>query len=394
MTSSDLPYWKLSSFYLFYFSTLGALIPYWGLYLQSLGFSAAEIGELIAILALTKLIAPNIWGWVADYTGKGMWVVRITSLLALLSFSLLLWVQNYLALALVMALFSFFWNASLPQFEAVTFSHLGKNSHAYGRIRLWGSLGFIFLVVLLGPLLDRFGVETLPWIVLWLFVLLWLSSLLVPEAPASDHSSSVASLWSVLKQPKVVALLLACFLLQASHGPYYVFYSIYLEQASYSKTVIGLLWALGVVAEIGVFLWASQLLRRFHLGKLLALSLFLTALRWLLIAYFVEVQVVLLFAQLLHAASFGLYHLVAISFIHRFFVGRHQGRGQAIYASVSFGAGGAVGSYFAGQFWQPWGAELTFLVAGGVALLAALVAYWGLLSRDEFVLSVKSKGNP
>ncbi|MDQ7075476.1 MAG: MFS transporter [Gammaproteobacteria bacterium] len=394
MTSSDLPYWKLSSFYLFYFATLGALIPYWGLYLQSLGFSAAEIGELIAILALTKLIAPNIWGWVADHTGKGMWVVRITSLLALLSFSLLLWVNSYLWLALVMALFSFFWNASLPQFEAVTFSHLGKNSHAYGRIRLWGSLGFILLVVVLGPLLDRFGVETLPWIVLWLFVVLWLSSLLVPEAPASEHPSSAASLWSVLKQPKVLALLLACFLLQASHGPYYVFYSIYLEQVGYSTTVIGLLWALGVVAEIGVFIWAPQLLRRFPLGTLLALSLFLTALRWLLIAYFVEVQVVLLFAQLLHAASFGLYHLAAISFIHRFFVGRHQGRGQAIYASVSFGAGGAVGSYFAGQFWQSWGAALTFSVAGGVALLAALVAYWGLFGRGEFVLSVKSKGNP
>lgn len=384
MTSSALPYWKLSNFYLFYFATLGALIPYWGLYLQSLGFSAAEIGELIAILALTKLIAPNIWGWWADHTGKGMQVVRLTSLLALLSFSLLLWTKNYLALALVMALFSFFWNASLPQFEAVTFSYLGKNSHAYGRIRLWGSLGFILLVVILGPLLDWLGAGVLPWIVLWLFVLLWFSSLLVPEAPRLDQQTSHASLWSVLKQPKVLALLLACFLLQASHGPYYVFYSIYLEQASYSKTVIGLLWALGVVAEIGVFLWAPQLLRRFHLGKLLAVSLFLTALRWLLIAYFVEVQLVLLFAQLLHAASFGLYHLAAISLIHRFFVGRHQGRGQALYASVSFGAGGALGSYFSGQFWQPWGATMTFSVAGLVALLAAVVAYWGL----------GSKGNP
>jgi len=382
--TAPLPYWKLSTFYLFYFSTLGALIPYWGLYLQSLGFSAAEIGELIAILALTKLIAPNIWGWVADYTGKGMQVVRCTSLLAMISFSLLLWAQSYFWLAVVMALFSFFWNASLPQFEAVTFSYLGKNSHAYGRIRLWGSLGFILLVVILGPLLDWLGAGMLPWIVLWLFVLLWVSSLLVPEAPRSEQPSSHDSLWLVLKQPKVLALLLACFLLQASHGPYYVFYSIYLEQADYSKTVIGLLWALGVLAEVGVFLWAPQLLRRFQLGKLLALSLLLTALRWLLIAYFVEVQVVLLFAQLLHAASFGLYHLAAISLIHRFFVGRHQGRGQALYASVSFGAGGALGSYFSGQFWEPWGAAMTFSVAGLVALLASAVAYWGL----------GSKGNP
>jgi PPP family 3-phenylpropionic acid transporter len=80
-------------------------------------------------------------------------------------------------------------------------------------------------------------------------------------------------------------------------------------------------------------------------------------------------------AQILHAASFGVYHAVAIQLIHNYFVGQHQGKGQALYSSVSFGAGGAIGSLYAGYTWESLGTTATFMIAAVVSLLAAFIAY-------------------
>ena len=373
-----MPYWRLSSFYLFYFAALGTLVPYWGLYLQSRGFNPAEIGELMALLMATKIIAPNIWGWIADHTGRRIPIVRFASLLATLVFCLVFWVDGFWPLAMAMALFSFFWNASLPQFEAVTMSYLGTQVDRYSRIRLWGSVGFILTVAGAGYLVDLFDVMIIPMLVLGLYLAIWLSSLLVPEKPWQAHPEHQGSLLSVLKRREVQALLLVCFLMQASHGVYYSFYSIYLEMNGYSSTLIGQLWALGVIAEVVIFIVMHTLLQRFGARQVLIFSLLLAAIRWLMIGLFPQQLPMLLFAQLLHAATFGSFHAAAIHLTHRYFTGRHQGRGQAFYASVSFGAGGAVGSLASGYFWSGLGANITFYLSAVIALLAFFFAMVGV----------------
>lgn len=368
-------YARLSGFYLFYFAVLGALVPYWSLYLKAQGFGAAQIGELTAILMATKLVAPNVWGWIADHTGRRIAIIRLASLLATLTFAGALLDNSYMWLAVVMAGFSFFWNAALPQFEAITLSHLGDDAHRYSSIRLWGSIGFILSVAALGVLLERQGVERLPHILLLLFAAIWLASLAVPDCPAAPAGHADESLKQVLRRPDVVALLLVCFLMQASHGPYYTFFTLYLEDYGYSRSHIGQLWALGVVAEIGVFVVMHRWLPRFGARRLLLASLALTSLRWLLVAGFADSLAVILFAQTLHAASFGVYHAVAIHLVHQLFVGRNQGRGQALYSSLSFGAGGAVGSLAAGYIWTGIGSQWTYVfgaVASGVAFLIAM----------------------
>lgn len=367
-------YWRLSSFYFFYFATLGALVPYWSLYLRGQGFVASQIGELIAILMATKIVAPYVWGYIADRTGRRMAIIRFASLCSALIFAGVLWDSSYLWLALIMAGFSFFWNASLPQFEAITLSHLGDSAHRYSIVRLWGSLGFILTVAGLGPLLDRFGIQLLPMTLLALFAAIWLASLTVPEHQLSSEYSGRESLRAVILRPNVLALLIVCFLMQAGHGPYYTFFTLYLEDYGYTRSSIGQLWALGVVAEIAVFLVMHRWLPRFGARRLLLISLALTSLRWLLIAGFADSLPIILFAQTLHAASFGVYHAVAIHLIHQFFVGRNQGRGQALYSSLSFGAGGAVGSLAAGYIWGQFGANWTYISAALVTLLAWWVA--------------------
>jgi PPP family 3-phenylpropionic acid transporter len=371
-------YWRLSGFYLFYFATLGALVPYWSLYLKSLDFGVTEIGQLTAILMATKIVAPYVWGWIADHTGQRIAIVRIASLLAALAFAGVFAGTGYWWLALVMTSFSFFWNASLPQLEATTMNHLGSETRHYSRIRLWGSVGFIVTVAGLGPVLDRFGAGTLPAVLLALFVAIWLSSLTVPESAAERRTQEQESLRTVIRQPVVVSLFGVCFLMQASHGPYYTFFTLYLENFGYSRALIGQLWALGVIAEIGVFLLMPRLLPRFGSRQLLLFATALTTLRWLLIAGFPAYSGVIGVAQTLHAASFGLYHAVSIYLVHRLFTGVHQGRGQALYSSLSFGAGGAAGSLVSGYLWKGVGPEAMFLLAAAVSFTALVVAYRGI----------------
>lgn len=369
------PYWSLSSFYLFYFASIGTLVPYWGLYLSSQGYSVAQIGEVTAVIMATKIVAPNIWGWIADHTGQRMRIVRLASFLSLLAFSGIYFESGYWWLILVMFVFSFFWNANLPQFEAITLAHLGKNTHQYSNIRLWGSVGFILAVVAIGAVIEEMGASLIPLFMLGLLAGVGVLSLFTPDCRDVHQDDAGPGFLSVIKQPVVISLLLVCFLLQASHGPYYAFYSIYLENNGYTRSTIGLLWALGVVAEIVVFMLMHRLMPRFGARNLLMWALALTGARWLILGAFVDNHAVMIFTQLLHAASFGLYHAVSIHLIHRFFPGKLTGRGQALYSSISFGAGGAVGALYSGYVWETGGPTLVYDIAAIFCLVACFITY-------------------
>ena len=379
------PYGRLSSFYFFYFATLGILVPYWSLYLQSLDFNAREIGELLAILVGTKLVAPYIWGWIADHTGKRILIVKIGSFLAAISFMLVYGVTSYWGMALTMMLYSFFWNAILPQFEASTMNHLGEDHDRYSVIRSWGSIGFILTVMLAGPMIDEFGTEVILPMLSIAFVMIWLAAMITPADAGQPHieDQSVDKIIKIIKRPEVMALFVVCFLMQFSHGSYYAFFSIYLESHGYSKTVIGQYWALGVIAEVIVFLFMAKLIGRYGAKRLLVASLMIAVIRWVLTAWFVDNVVIMFISQTMHAATFGLYHAVAIYFIHHYFTGKLQGRGQALYSSLSFGAGGAAGSLVSGYSWEALGSTTTYMIASGSVLLGTLVAIMAIRDIEQ-----------
>lgn len=382
VTQARAPYWRLSGFYFFYFASLGAMLPYWGLYLKHLEFDVATIGTLMAIIMGTKIISPNIWGWIADHTGKRMAIVRLGSLLAAVTFAGVFYQTSFWWLAIIMVIFSFFWNAALPQFEATTFNHLRDETHRYSSIRLWGSVGFIAAVWGLGYFLEGEHIKYLPVILIILFAGIWFSSLIVPEEAAGHLPLDHEPLRKVLTKPHVLGLLSVCFLMQMSHGPYYTFYSIYMESYDYSLSFIGWLWALGVIAEVAIFMVMHKLVPVFGLRKLLLLSLLLAMLRWTLIGKFPESMTIVLFAQLLHAATFGIYHATSIQLIHEYFTGKHQGKGQALYSSLSFGAGGAIGSFLSGYTYDYLGPAVMFYGAAFVSLLAFFVAMKTVRTSD------------
>lgn len=375
-----LPYGRLSAFYFAYFGLLGAWLPYWGLYLQELGHSAVAIGALSSAVMATKVVAPSLWGWLADRTGKRSFIIRLGSFLALLIFLGVFYRSDFWWLMAIVVGYSFFWNAVLAQFEVVTLSHLEGQYHRYSLIRVWGSVGFIVTVAGVGAFLDYFSIGLLPWIYVLLLGGIWLSSLTVSEKPGSDQRDQrESSLWTIVSSPTVIAFLLICALLQVSHGPYYTFFSIHLEALGYSKTVTGMLWSLGVLAEVVLFLVMHRVMAGFSLRNIMLVSLTLSVLRWGLIGYFADNAVILFFAQLMHAATFGSSHAVAVELVRRFFKG-YQGQGMALYSGVSFGGGGALGAILSGLLWD-FGAEVTFLMAVAASLVALVLAWVFLQER-------------
>ncbi len=263
----------------------------------------------------------------------------------------------------------------LPQFEAATLFHLQKNTHRYSRVRLWGSVGFIFAVLGIGRLLEYQSILTLPAVITGLLTFNWLITLTTTDARLSRHKSHKVGIMQIIKKPEVLAFLMVNMLLQIAHGPYYVFYSIYLKQYHYSAQITGLLWGLAVFAEIILFLFMGRLLKSVSLRRILLASIVLAIIRWLLIARYADSLVILMAAQLLHAATFGSAHVTAMHLVHDYFGDHHQGKGQALYTSVSFGLGGMLGSLYSGYYWQSLGSEIVYAIAAFCCALALIIAY-------------------
>jgi PPP family 3-phenylpropionic acid transporter len=212
--------------------------------------------------------------------------------------------------------------------------------------------------------------------VLLLYLGIWLSSLAVADPGTVFHAEDAnVSLLGLLRRPEIAAFLASCFLMQASHGAYYAFYSIHLRDAGYSSAAVGALWAWGVGVEVLVFVGMQRLLEVHGARRVLLASLALAMVRWLLVGAFVQSVGIQIFAQSLHAATFGAFHASAIHLAHHYFTGRTQGRGQALYNSLGFGAGGAAGSLVSGTLWSSAGAVVTFGWAAFAAALGFLSAW-------------------
>lgn len=371
-------YWRLSRFYFSYYFFVGAFVPYWGLYLQSEHFSAADIGILMSLFQISRIFAPNFWGWLADHTGKRAQWIKLTSFLGLCGFMAVFWAHGFFWLFFVMAALSLFTSSTLPLAESLTLAHLASTNGHYSRIRMWGSLGFIVASVVLGFVIDASGIKSLLWFLLLVQMTLFGLSYTLPDPKLVVHEHDHFSIWQVIKQPNVIALLVGCSLMVTAHGVLYNFYSIYLSQHGYSKGTIGLLWAVGVVCEIGIFMLMPKLMKHFSLKTILIVSLALAVIRFSLIGVAIDHLWLLILAQSLHAATFGSFHAASIEVITQFFKGRHQAKGQAIYNSVAYGIGGTIGGISGGYALQYLGGQQTFMLAAVFPLIGLIVIGLGL----------------
>lgn len=372
---NSLPYWRLSGYYFFYFAFVGVFAPYLSLYLKSLQFASWEIAVLMSTTLIMRLCASNLWGWLADKTNQRVTLIRIAALLSIVVYVGIFFGHSFSWLLITLALMSFFWSAQLPLFEALTLNHLAQETHRYGKLRLWGSIGFIASVLIAGYVLDFIAIHNVLWMLLVCLIGISVASWLIPE---TSHVSTLhpQTLWTIIKRPEILALFATCFLISTAHGALNTFYSIYLTDHGYSKTVTGVMWSVGVIIEIIVFAYMPKLFQRYRIHIILLISAFCVVVRFLIIGWFVDWPSLLFFAQLLHGMTFGAHHAAAIAAIHQTFKGAHQVRGQALYMSISFGAGGIVGILLSGLTWDSLGPSLTFTLSSAIGVVAALLILW------------------
>jgi len=374
---SFMPHGRLAVWYFWYFAFIGAFLPYFALYLQSIGMSAGRIAVLMSLGQFMRLVAPLLWSWLADSGGRRVRIVVASTAAALASFSVVFLTEDFVGLLLGMAILHFFWSASLPLVEALTLGHLAANPERYGRIRLWGSIGFIVTVMGVGLLLDLAPIRSQLWVSWALLLGTLLSALTLTEV--KGHAEQVSGpIIEVLRQRKVLFLLGAGLFMTAAHGALYVFYSIHLVAQGYGKTLVGALWTLGVVAEIVVFLLMPRISLRVSMRSILLACFLLAALRFLLIGWAPGSIALLVIAQLLHGASFGAHHAATMAALNRWFAAGQQARAQALYGSTAYGAGGLGGALLAGALWESSGAGITFSAASALALVGLALVWRGV----------------
>jgi PPP family 3-phenylpropionic acid transporter len=369
-------WFSFALFFFAYYGYIGMFSPYASLYFAAKGMTAAEIGVLMSLMQVMRIFGPALWGWVADRRQQRIAVLRLTAVAAVLAFGGMFFGHTFAQFFLLMVIVNLFTSAQAPLSEALMLSEMRGDLTHYGRLRLWGSVGFILAVLLAGPFLDRYGIGLMPWVALGLLALVLVSSLRMRESVQAGAQPDPPSVLALLRRRDVVAFFASTFLMIAAHASLYVFYSLYLAQIGYSNTVIGFMWSLGVLVEIGFFFYQTPLFRRFGVRRLMLASLLLAALRFLLIGFGAGSLALLLLAQVLHAASFGAHHSASIVTLQRWFSGPLQARGQALFTSISYGLGGTLGGLLMSVFWETFGPRAVYLAAAGFALAGAIAAWF------------------
>jgi len=369
---SRTPYRAFATFYFAQFAILGIYLPYFPLYLRSLHLTGPQIGVLMALAPVSRFLFPAFWGLWADRLGHRKPLIVISLAGSAVVFSLFFWVREFSALATVMFLYGFLLVPALPLVEALVQEEVEEKRAAYGRVRLWGSVGFIGLTLVFGLLLDRGPLRSVLIGILALSLFGLFAGLALPAgAPPGMHPRR--SLRKELRRLDLSLFLTATALMQASHCAYYVFYSIHLDRLGFSRSAIGGFWTLAVGAEVLMMLGAGSLLAKFGTPRLLSLCLALAALRWGILAGSSAVWL-LAGGQLLHAFTFGLFHVCAVGHTHRMFPPALRSSGQSFYSSLTYGLGSLIGFFGSAGLVDRIGIRSLFGLSAAVALLALLLS--------------------
>jgi PPP family 3-phenylpropionic acid transporter len=355
-----------------YFAFVGIFSPYLSLWFDARGLSIAEIAVLMALPQMLRIVAPPFWGWLADRGGRRVALLRgaaIGALVVLLLFPLASRPVEYAAL---MLLLFFLTAAQMPIGEAIALDVAAGDAGRYGRMRLWGSVGFILAVVAGGPVLEAFGLRALPALMAAPMALLVAVTLTLREPPTVRPVASGAPVLVRLREPALLAFLASAFLMVFAHAALYAFFSLFLERHGYGTTAIGAIWGVGVAAEIVLFMLQRRLFERASPMRLLAFSFFVCALRFAMVAASGGALWVLLCAQTMHAVTFGLHHSASMAVLHRWFEPAQQARAQAAFIVVAYGFGGTLGGLASGWWWERVSPAATFNAAA-----AAAIAGWG-----------------
>ena len=363
-----------------YFAHIGFFNPYLPLWLKDMGLSLFAISLLTSVQSATRLFAPYGWGALSDHTGERVKLLRIGATGALIC-SLGLWFDLGLWWLTAVLLLMFTHTSSMMSLSEAAMAHLVSQGGAfdarrYGRVRVWGSFGFLATVLVAGAWFEHFGMKHFPAWTLFTLVCVTVSVWMLPnlrEAVALPHER--VSVWPVLRQRAVQWFFAAIFFHVLSHMGIYIFFSLYLDSLGYSKTMIGVLWAVSVVLEIGWFYTQSRWMPHLSLTAWLLLCGAAMVLRLGITASSAPVLWLLIVAQGLHALTFAAHHTACVALLSHHFPGRLRGRGQALYTVIGYGFPGVLGGLAGGAISSQFGLSSIYWACLLMSVLATLCAY-------------------
>ncbi|TCS41998.1 MFS transporter [Reinekea marinisedimentorum] len=379
--------WRLSPIYLFYFALFGTFIPYVARFLTVNGLSAAQAGIIVAIVNGVNVFAPFLISFLADKSGRRMVYIRVGYLAIGVFYFLSMFGSGFWFYLTVFGLFGIFLSAVLPQMESVAISVLGDQRSRYGQVRLWGSIGFVTTVWLLGYLIDMFSVIVIPLLGSIVSLFMFISTFLIPERkrkPVAAEGDEQISVPVAEETPvnwgQVVALLVVILLWQFSMAPYNTFFDLYMREHGASAAMSGFLISFGSICEIATFIYIARLFSKYSERSLLIFTLLVTIGRWFMLASFPNSFVVVLATQVCHAITFGVMHSVVVHRIGTLFPASRASFGQGLYVAIGAGIGLFAGNLMAGALWD--GTGKVYFVATFWAFLALLVT-WFFVKDDN-----------
>jgi len=361
----------ISSQYFIYFGVLGIFLPFFNLYCYNLGFSGLQIGILSGLRSVAMVIFPLIWGVLADRLNIRRPIYILCNFLSSAIWVMFLFTAEFWPMLIITAFYGMFYAPIISFLEAVTMDVLGAEKKGYGRIRAWGSISFIVMVLVLGKIIDLYSVDIILVLILAGSLMLAVISIGIPaiQAPKKDLLTPVAG---SLMEKRVIVFLFCAFLMLVSHGAYYGFFSIHLANMGYGSTFIGITWALASTAEILVMIKSDKIFNRYSLENVLFFSFLVAAVRWMIL-FFAHSPMLILLSQILHAVTYGTFHMASILYIDRLAPEKAKTLGQAVNNALTYGLGLMVGFFVNGYVYEITGSFTLFLMSSLIALAGGLL---------------------
>ena len=358
--------------YFFFFGVMGLFLPFFNLYCYHLGFNGFQIGILSAVKTVIGVIFPLLWSVLADRRHNRKEIYIFCNIVSALLWGLFFMRVDFFSMVAIMIAYSIFYSPIIAFLETLTMGVLGQERDSYGHIRVWGSVAFILSVLVLGKLIDSYSVDM---IIVLIFIGSLMQALLSPLIPSlSAEETPRPSVKKGFFSPRMIVFLVAAFLMLLSHGTYYGFFSIHLEKLGYGGLFIGTAWAVASLAEIVIMLKSRYIFKRFSFHTLLVCSMAVSACRWLIVFYAVSPAVILI-SQVLHAFTYGVFHIASILYIDSLSTEASKTFGQAVNNAVTYGLGMMVGFLVNGYFYDRLGAGL-FVFSSGCGVAALVIFYF------------------
>jgi len=361
----------LSTQYFLYFGVLGIYLPYFNPYCYHIGFDGFQIGVLSGVRSMAVVCMPILWGILADYTKNRKYLFVLCCFLSAGLFSLYFITDKFIPMIVITLVFSIFYAPVIAFMEAFAMEILGPDKNKYGHVRAWGTLAFVIMALAMGKIVDIYGIRIILALIFAGSVVQALASLKMPKSqPQPKISTSLKP--SFFLNREIIVFQISAFLMLVSHGAYYGFFSIHLENLGYSSMFIGGAWALASISEIGVMLKSHRILLRFTPRKILFFSLCVAVVRWIITAFAVSPPA--LFAvQILHAVTYGTFHIASILYMEHLVPAQARTAGQAVNNSVTYGLGMMTGFLASGYIFEQMDAQTAFLASAAAAGLGAIV---------------------